>query len=309
MATKTDNTLERPVAICDQSQKENNGISTTVIENMILIIRGKQVMIDKDLAALYSVDTKRLNEQVRRNAERFPKSFKFQLSEEEKSELVANCDRFNSLKHSTSLPYAFTEQGIAMLSSVLHSDTAVQVSIKIMEAFVAMRHYLLSNASILQHLEMLDRKQLENDQKFKLLFSKFEQELPSKQGIFYDGQSFDAYSFVSNLIREANKRIVLIDNYVDDTVLTMLDKRKSGVSAAIHTLQISKSFQLDIDKHNAQYPAIDVVTFKNAHDRFLIIDDKVYHFGASIKDLGKKWFAVSLMTELTADELLIRINH
>ena len=193
------------------------------------------------------------------------------------------------------------------LLSVLHSETAVQVSIKIMEAFVTMRHYLLSNAHILQHLEQVDRKLLENDQKFKLLFSRFEKDEPAKQGIFFDGQTYYAYSFVSDRIREATSRIVLIDNYVDDTVLTMLDKRGAEVAATIHTMQISKAFQLDIDKHNAQYPSIEVKVFKNSHDRFLIIDDRIYHFGASIKDLGKKWFAVTLMTEYTTDELLSRL--
>jgi len=205
------------------------------------------------------------------------------------------------------LPHAFTEQGVSMLSGLLRSETAIQANILIMRAFVAMRKYLVQNAQILHRLDQLDRKQLENEQNFEKIFAKFEEGTPLRQGIFYDGQSYDAYAFVSDRIREAKSRIVLIDNYVDDTVLTMLDKRNSGVSATIFTLQISKSFQLDIDKHNSQYPVIDVKVFKNSHDRFLIIDNKVYHFGASIKDLGKKWFAVSLMTELKVEELLGRL--
>lgn len=304
---KTQIQSAEPVAICDQLTVSATQITNIVVENRIISLRDTQVIVDRDLALLYGVDTKRLNEQVRRNIERFPESFRFQLSKSEKDELVTNCDRFKSLKHSSALPYAFTEQGVAMLASVLHSETAVQVSIKIMEAFVTMRHYLLTNAHILQHLEQVDRKLLENDQKFKLLFSRFEKDEPAKQGIFFDGQTYDAYSFVSDRIREATSRIVLIDNYVDDTVLTMIDKRGAEVTATIHTMQISKAYQLDIDKHNAQYPSIEVKVFKNSHDRFLIIDDSIYHFGASIKDLGKKWFAVTLMTEYTADELLSRL--
>ena len=194
-----------------------------------------------------------------------------------------------------------------MLSSVLRTDTAVEVSIKIMDAFVRMRHFLAANAQILHRLDRLDRKQLENEQNFERIFAKFEENEPLRQGIFFDSQTFDAYAFVSDRIREAKSRIVLIDNYVDDTVLTMMDKRGAGVAATIHTMQISKAFQLDIDKHNAQYPAIEVKVFRHSHDRFLIIDDSIYHFGASIKDLGKKWFAVTLMTEYTAEELLRRL--
>jgi len=157
-------------------------------------------------------------------------------------------------------------------------------------------------------LDLLDRKQVENERNFEKLFAKFEENEPLRQGIFFDGQTYDAYTFTSNLIRTAKNRIVLIDNYVDDTVLTMLDKRDAGVTATIYTGPISKFFQLDIDRHNSQYAAIDIKVFKNSHDRFLIIDDKVYHFGASIKDLGKKWFAVSLMSELTAEEILLRLE-
>lgn len=277
------------------------------IEGKIITIRGIQVIIDKDLATLYGVETKVLNQAVKRNLNRFPESFRFRLSSKETKELVTNCDRFGNLKHSTASPYAFTEQGVAMLSSVLHSVTAIQISIKIMEAFVTMRHYLLSNAGILQHLEKLDRKQIENEHKFKLLFAKFDDNTAIRQKIFYDGQSYDAYEFVCDRIREAKKRIILIDNFVDDTVLTLLDKRDSGVLAEIHTARISKTLQLDITKHNSQYESIQVKVFKKSHDRFLIIDENIYHFGASIKDLGKKWFAVSQMTELTADELLSRL--
>ena len=241
------------VANCDQLQNDEV-VVTTPVESRIMSIRGKQIMIDRDLAELYGVETKRLNEAVKRNIERFPERFRFQLTKEEMAELVANCDQFNSLKHSTVRSYAFTEQGVAMLSTVLRSKTAIRVSIRIMDAFVAMRRFMVTNAEVFQRLSTMD-------------------------------------------------------NYVDETVLTLLDKRDNNVSAIIYTQQISRQFQLDIDRHNAQYAPIDVETFRLSHDRFLCIDDDVYHIGASIKDLGKKWFGFSKMEILTPDELVERINR
>ncbi len=264
------------------------------IKNMIFSFRGQQVMIDKDLSELYNVPTKRLNEQVKRNIKRFPDNFRFQLTDNEKSELVANCDRFEKLKHSSVNPYAFTEQGVAMLSSVLHSQTAIEVSIKIMEAFVEMRKFILNNASIFQRLDKIEQKQIEYENKFEQLFKALENKsLKPKQGIFYEGQIFDAYKFVSGLIRNAEKSIVLIDNYVDETVLNLFSKNQN-ISVEIFTKNIHKQLKLDIKKYNAQYKTIKLKRFDKAHDRFMIIDDKdVYHFGASLKDLGKKWFAFS----------------
>ena len=238
------------VANCDQLVVVDN------IESLIKVIRGQQVMLDKDLATLYGVETRTLNQAVKRNIQRFPSDFRFQLTMEEcsKSQIVTlNAGRGQNIKK---LPYAFTEQGVAMLSSVLRSQTAIP-----------------------------------------------------KQGVFYNGQIYDAYTFVSDLIKSAKKRIVLIDNYVDETVLTLLDKRDNNVSAIIYTQQISRQFQLDIDRHNAQYAPIGVETFRLSHDRFLCIDDDVYHIGASIKDLGKKWFGFSKMEILTPDELVERINR
>ena len=195
-----------------------------------------------------------------------------------------------------------------MLSSVLHSDEAVEISIKIMNAFVAMRHFLLSNAQVFQRLDRMELKQLETDHKIEQIFDKLEeQSVIPKQNIFFDGQIFDAYRFVAGLIKSAKKEIVLIDNYVDETVLTMLDKRGPSVKATIYTKQVSTQFQLDINRHNAQYPRIEVQAFNKAHDRFLIIDEKVYHIGASLKDLGKKWFAFSLMQDITPQDLISRI--
>ena len=222
-------------------------------------------------------------------------------------ELVANCDRFKMLKHSSTAPFAFTEQGIAMLSTVLHSQTAVEVSIKIMDAFVAMRHFLYTNAQVFQRLSNIEYHQIETDKRIDKVFKRLDESIQPKQGIFFDGQVFDAYHFTSDLIRKAKKSIILIDNYVDDTVLALLDKRKSTVKATIYTQHISQQFQLDIDRHNAQYPAIQIERFNKAHDRFLLIDEKVYHIGASLKDLGKKWFGFSLMKDITAKELLNKI--
>ena len=278
------------------------------IENRILNIRGIQVIVDRDLAELYGVETKSLNQAVKRNIDRFPESFRFQMSKEEVDKVVTNCDRLSMLKFSPNKPYAFTEQGVAMLASVLHSPSAVQISIKIIEAFVAMRHFLLSNAQVFQRLDRMELKQLETDHKIEQIFDKLEeQSVIPKQNIFFDGQVFDAYRFVSGLIKSAKTEIVLIDNYIDESVLTMLDKRDSSVKATIYTKQITSQFQLDVNKHNAQYAPISVQPFNKAHDRFLIIDDKVYHFGASLKDLGKKWFAVSLMQDLTPHDLISRI--
>ena len=287
------------------------------IESLIKVIRGQQVMLDRDLATLYGVEVKRLNEQVKRNIKRFPKDFMFQLTKEEclRSQFATlNEGRGQHLKD---MPYVFTENGVAMLSSVLRSDTAIEVNIRIMRAFTSMRHFLQNNAEVFQRLSTLEYHQLEmqqhlqeSDKRIEEVFRRLDEgNAKPKQGVFYNGQIYDAYNFVSDLIKSAKKRIILIDNYVDETVLTLLDKREDGVSAFIYTQQINRQFQLDIDRHNAQYPPINVETFRLSHDRFLCIDDDVYHIGASIKDLGKKWFGFSRMEILTPDELVERINR
>jgi len=267
------------------------------IENRIFTIRNSQVMIDRDLAELYQVPTKVLNQAVNRNIERFPEAFKFQLNSEEKDELVTNCDRFKKLKHSSTNPYAFTEQGVAMLSAVLRSNIAIKVSIQIMNAFVEMRKILISNSLLLNRMEKIELNQLQNNEKFEQIFKALERtELSPNQGVFFDGQVFDAYAFVSKLVRTAKSSIILIDNYVDDTVLTLLSKKQEEVEVIILTKNISKQLSLDVQKVNMQYPKMQVKAFQKAHDRFLIIDQKeVYHIGASLKDLGKKWFAFSKM--------------
>ncbi|MES2267022.1 MAG: ORF6N domain-containing protein [Bacteroidota bacterium] len=273
-------------------------ISTTEIRNLIYSIRGKQVMLDSDLASLYQVETKNLNKAVKRNIERFPVSFCFQLTEEEAESLRFQFGT-SSLKYGGRryLPYFFTEQGVAMASAILRSDIAVKVSVEIMEAFVEMRRILMSNASLFHRLDNIELKQLEADQKFEELFKALESDkLHSEKGIFYDGQVFDAYAFVSDIIRSAKSSIILIDNYVDDTVLTLFGKRSTDVTAKIYTKSIGNQLRLDLQRYNSQYPPIEIDIFSDAHDRFLIIDDtELYHIGASLKDLGKKWFAFSRM--------------
>ena len=270
-------------------------VSRDLSEERIIKIREQYVILDRDLAELYGVETKRINEQVKRNIERFPDAFRFQLTDDELRELVAVCDRFAILKHSSSLPYAFTEEGVAMLSTVLRSKTAIQVSIHIMQSFVAMRRYLFNNAGIIQRISRIEIRQNETDRRIDEIFSKFQDKTIPVEGIFYDGQIFDAYVFVAGLVKYAQRRVILIDNYVDESVLLMLSKRAPGVSAEIQTGRLSSQFQLDVIKHNTQYEPVTVVQKQNIHDRFLIVDDDVYHIGASLKDLGKKLFAFSKM--------------
>ena len=329
------------------------------IESLIITVRGKQVILDRDLARLYGVETFRLNEQVKRNIERFPEDFMFQLSKEEfenwKSQIATsiwNNDNMSSQNATTyaanlksqnaissgstilksqnaisswggirKLPYAFTENGIAMLSSVLRSPMAIATNIHIMRAFNAMRHFIGSHAQVFQRLEVMERNQLAlnasqaellthqalTDKKIEEVFKRLDSgDAKPEHGIFFDGQIFDSYSFINDRIREAKKRIILIDNYIDDSVLKMLDKRKKGVTVKLYTNLAFGSLKLDLKKHNAQYAPIDAEQFNRSHDRFLCIDDTVYLVGASLKDLGKKWFGFSKM-DWTTDQLLSKI--
>lgn len=234
------------------------------IENKIFTIRGAQVMVDRDLAELYGVETKVLNQAVKRNNERFPLEFRFQLTEVEASELVTICDRFKSLKHSSSFPYVFTEQGVSMLSAVLRSDTAIQTSINIINSFVKMRQFLSTNADIFKRLESVEKRQITHE--------------------------------------------IKIDNYIDDTTLTHLSKADPKVKITLLAKTISKQLELDIAKYNTQYKNLKAIKFENSHDRFLILDHKeIYHIGASLKDLGKKWFAFSLL-EVESFGLMERVK-
>lgn len=288
-----------PVTYCDQLAMP--------IENRILTLRGKQVMIDRDLAELYGVETKVLNQAVKRNVERFPEHFRFQLSNQEKDELVTNCDRFNGLKHSSVNPFAFTEHGVAMPSAVLKSETAVYTSIRIIDAFVAMRNFLMNNASIFQRMERIEMKQLKTDEKVDAILDRLNEPKEPEQGVFFNGQIFDAYAFIAKLIRKAKKRIVVIDSYVDDSVLVQLSKRNPGVTVDIYDGKISQQLRQDVARHNAQYPGVTLHAYNKAHDRFLIIDEEVYHIGHSLKDLGKKLFAFSKMDVMTGTELISQL--
>ncbi len=278
----------------------NSIITRQEIENRIYTIRGQQVMLDSDLARIYQVETKVFNQAVKRNTERFTESFRFQLTQEEfdtvnlRSQIVTSSLNYGGRRYQ---PYVFSEQGIAMLSAVLRSDIAIKVSIEIMNAFVEMRKILVDNAALFHRLDKIELKQIDADQKFEEIFKALETgKLHSEKGIFYDGQIFDSYAFVSDIIRSGQSSIILIDNYVDDTVLTLLGKRNDNVSATIYTKSVSNQLRLDVQRYNSQYAPVEVKIFSDSHDRFLIIDNiELYHIGASLKDLGKKWFAFSKM--------------
>jgi len=278
---------------------ENAIMKRDDIQNRIYTIRNVQVMLDKDLAVFYGVKPIRLREQVKRNIKRFPVDFMFQLTEDEAERMVSQNAIPSKQSLGGSLPYAFTEQGVAAISAVLTSARAIAVNIQIMRAFVAMRRFIASNAEVFQRLDAVERKQIEHkaetDHKFEQIFNAIEErDIQPRQGIFFDGQIFDAYQFVSDLIRTARKSIIVIDNYIDDAVLTVLSKANKKVRITLLTKTISKQLALDVKKYNEQYPTIAIKEFDNSHDRFLIIDNKtVYHLGASLKDLGKKWFAFS----------------
>ncbi len=287
--------------------KYDGAIIPVRIESLIYVIREQQVMLDSDLARLYGVETKALNQAVKRNIQRFPEDFMFQLSKEEclRSQIVTlNEARGKHLKY---LPHVFTENGVAMLSSVLRSDKAIEVNINIMRAFSAMRNFLMNNAALFQRMDQLEMKQLKTDEKVDAILDRLSDNDKPKEGIFFNGQIFDAYALIADLIRQAKTRIVVIDNYIDDSVLVQLSKRREGVKVDIYDGQVSKQLHQDIEKHNEQYPGVTVHKYTRAHDRFLIIDEDVYHIGASLKDLGKKLFAFSKMEVMTGSEMLAEL--
>lgn len=268
------------------------------IQNLIYSVRGKQVMLDSDLAQLYHVETKVFNQAVKRNINRFPEHFRFQLTESEfknlRSQIVTSRENDSTHGGRRYMPYVFTEQGIAMLSAVLKSDIAVDVSIKIMDAFVKMRNFLLSNREMFARLDRVELKQLETDKKLEEVFNYIATNTEVKQNIFFDGQIYDAFSFIIGLISKAKKEIILIDNYVDINTLNILCKKNKGVDIIIATVGKGNLSTKDINKFNAQYPNLSVKTTTDFHDRFLIIDKaEVYHIGASIKDAGKKSFGIT----------------
>jgi len=279
------------------------------IQSMIYTFRGKQVMVDSNLADLYQVTTKRLNEQVNRNKNRFPPQFMFQLTEDEYRDLRSQIATSNDgIKHGGRryMPYVFTEQGIAMLSSVLRSNIAVEVSIRIMDSFVEMRRFLVSNQELFSRLDRVELKQIETDKKLEQVFNYIATRTEVKQHIFFDGQIYDAFSFIVDLIKKAQNKLVLIDNYVDTNTLNLLCKKNNGVSVLIAGSGKGSLTSKDISKFNAQYQGLTVKTRKDFHDRFLIIDDlEVYHIGASIKDAGKKSFGITKIEDQTLLDSII----
>ena len=310
MAKKKDKKEQQaiePVANCDHLDTTEADISQYEIEKLIITIRGEQVIIDRDVALLYGTTTSKINQQVKRNMARFPPSFRFQLTEAERDEVVTNCDNLHSLKYNPSLPYAFTEQGIAQLSTVVHSKKAIETSIKIMNAFVAMRRFMMQNLNVLMRIAHLEKHQIETDEKIDAILDKMDQNSPKMlpEQIFPTGCVWDAWAYVSDLVRGAKSRIILIDNFVDDRVLSLFTKRADGVSATIHT-RYNKQFLTDLKKHNEQYPEIQFIQLPHRnHDRFLIIDDKVHLLGASLKDMGAGLCAITEMN--TTPETILEL--
>ncbi|MEE0769289.1 MAG: ORF6N domain-containing protein [Clostridia bacterium] len=274
-----------------------DNISNEEIKNLIYTIRGKQVMLDSDVAQLFNYETKDLNRNVRNNIKRFPEYYCFQLTEEEYKSL--RCKNFTLNKngrgqHRKYIPYAFTEYGITMLAGLLKSEVAVNVSIKIVNTFIEMRKFLSSNGQLFERLTNVEYKLLEHDKKFDKVFDQLQHEENIKQKIFFEGQIYDAYSLIIDIIKKANKKILIIDNYIDDSILKMLTKKKNNVEVVILTYDKSNIQQIDIQKFNKEYPILKVAKTNKFHDRFIVIDKKeMYHLGASIKDLGKKCFGIN----------------
>ncbi|MCL2859916.1 MAG: ORF6N domain-containing protein [Oscillospiraceae bacterium] len=273
------------------------------IKNLIYTIRGKQVMLDMDVAVLYNYETKEINQTRKRNIRRFPKNFCFQLTNKEVSDLKSQFVT-SSLKTTDiyggrrKLPYAYTEQGIAMLSGLLKNEIAVQVSINIMNAFVEMRRFISANSQVFERLTNVEYKMLEYDNKFDIIFNALQKDENFKQKIFFEGQIYDAYSLIIDIIKKANNKIVIIDNYTDDSILKMLTKKNKDVEVVILTSDKSNISKLDIQKFNKEYPVLKVAKTDKFHDRFIIIDNKeLYHCGASIKDLGKKCFGINKIVD------------
>ncbi len=308
-------------------------LSIEDIKNLIYTIRGKQVMLDSDVAMLYHYPTKRINETVNRNQQRFPKNFCFQLTNEEyevlrcqnvtlnketaqenfknyslRSQFATLNENTRRGKHRKYLPYVFTEQGIAMLSGLLKNDIAIQVSINIMNAFVEMRKFLMLNGQVFERLTNIEYKLLENDKKFNEIFNQLQLEDNIKQQIFFEGQIYDAYSLIIDIIKSARTKILIIDNYIDDSILKMLSKKKQNVEVIILTSQNCNFTKLDISKFNIQYPTLKISYTNKFHDRFIIIDNKdMYHLGASIKDLGKKCFGINKIEDTKIIEKIINL--
>ena len=288
-------------------QKE---ISSSEIKELIYNIRGKQVMLDSDVARLYHYETRRINETVKRNSERFPVEFCFQLTSKEYETLKSQIATSNVRGGKRKLPYVFTEKGIIMLSGLLKNEIAIEVSIKIVEAFVEMKKFISSNGQLFERLTSVEYKLLEHDKKFDQVFEQLQHEENIKQKIFFEGQIYDAYSLIIDIIKKANKKILIIDNYIDESVLKMLTKKNKEVEVAILTSDKSKIEKIDIQKFNKEYPISKVAKTNKFHDRFIVIDNKeMYHLGASIKDLGRKCFGINKIEDLDIVERFINLQN
>jgi hypothetical protein len=280
-----------------------------LINNKIFTVCGYQVILDSDLAELYHVLTKNLNKAVKRNMERFPEDFMFQLTLKEFEILRFHSGTSSSYGGVRYLPCAFTEQGVAILSGILKSEKAIKMNIQIIRAFVSMRKIINKNNLIFDKFMSIDKKHLDYDTKFDEIFNLLgdKSNLKQNQGIFFDGQIYDSHKFVCDLIRSTKKDIILIDNYIDDKTLTLFSKRCTGVDVIIYTKNINSTLKLDLEKFNSQYEKIVIREFKLSHDRFMIIDGVVYHIGASLKDLGRQWFAFSKL-DIDYKILLDKLN-
>ena len=293
------------------------------IKDMIYEVRGKQVMLDSDLAKLYGCKngTKTINQAVIRNKERFPNNFYFQLTKEEYDNMVINNLRsqFVTANMKRSLPYVFTEQGVAMLSSVLRTTNAARVSVNIMNAFVEMRRFINENKDVFKRMIEIENDNtyikntlLEHDKNFKYIFDKFDRKEDLKSKLFFNGEIYDAYSLLIDIIKSVNKEIIIIDNYVDKTTLDILTKKKVNVTILLITdKNKSKITKTDIDKFNSEYKGLNIKYTNIFHDRFIIIDKKkLYHIGASLKDLGKKVFGITNIKDiLILNKILNKIDE
>lgn len=287
-----------------------DNISNEEIKNLIYTIRGKQVMLDSDVARLYHYETRRINETVKRNIERFPIEFCFQLTSQEYEVLKSQIATSNIRGGKQKLPYVFTEKGIIMLSGLLKNEVAIEVSIKIVEAFVEMRKFISSNGQLFERLTNVEYKLLEHDKKFDEVFDQLQNEENIKQKIFFDGQIYDAYSLIIDIFKKANKKILIIDNYIDDSVLKMLTKKNKNVEVVILTSDKSNIQKIDIQKFNKEYPILKVAKTNKFHDRFIVIDNKeMYHLGASIKDLGKKCFGINRIEDIDIINKVINLCY
>ena len=284
------------------------------IKSRILTIRGVQVMLSSDLSLLYDVEVKYLHRQVKRNANRFPSDFVLHLSPDEANAL--RCQNVTSKRGGDRYGVlAFTEQGVAMLSSVLKSDRAAAVNVAIMRVFVAMRKALASVAPVLERIEMVEKRQItdqtHNEERFDAIFKAMDGGDFPPQKVFFDGKHYDAYSFARKLVRRAKKNIILVDNYCDDVTLDILSQKSGGADVVIATTHKSATKFMSptaVAKFNKQNPTLTIKTVGSFHDRFLILDGiELYHFGASMKDLGRQYCAITKMDAMFIPSIMQRI--